>query len=156
MPNRHNSVHIAWVRRVKSSVRTHLSRQPSDKATDTQRRDTVKTLAIRGTVEEALVSRRQAVRSGSMSGQALDMPDDLIRLHFLRHPQFLPEPLPEPDRDVELDFPLLPRLRSEKRGADTFNGSADNSDGIGARLPKRRKNGLAVRFAPMDSNLVEL
>ncbi|EKM55021.1 uncharacterized protein PHACADRAFT_142857 [Phanerochaete carnosa HHB-10118-sp] len=69
----------------------------------------VKTVAIRGTAEEAMVSRRDALKRGlgAAGGKLPNIAEDNVMREFIANPKFLPDPSPP---SLVLDYPLLPEV----------------------------------------------
>ncbi|CAL1705728.1 unnamed protein product [Somion occarium] len=123
----------------------------------------VKTLAIRLTYEETMVSRREALRSGlgSSGGKLPDMTDDRTMRDFLANPTFLPDP---PPPEIELDIPLLgdEAARESNRLASLPEAGAkkplrymlrdDDSDDDFDNSASAHEEGTSMQMAPTHSN----
>ncbi|GJE96414.1 DEAD/DEAH box helicase [Phanerochaete sordida] len=69
----------------------------------------VKTLAIRDTAEEVMVTRRDALKRGlgAAGGKLPNLAEDNVMRELIAHPKFLPDP---PAPSLVLDYPLLPEV----------------------------------------------
>ncbi|KZT02347.1 uncharacterized protein LAESUDRAFT_685590, partial [Laetiporus sulphureus 93-53] len=92
---------------------------------------TVKTLAIRGTAEEAMVTRREALKQ--RGGKQIKMLDDLSMRDFIANPIFLQE---ASSTRLELDIPLFNIATSSpdalELDATATNFAASRQDAAGA------------------------